>query len=116
KADAQICQMADELVRNCAQGTNSTRFLLSIPATADTLGLTLVRLIRLRFSDWTIWTLPFAAHELGHIVLKEDEYLSKKLASWRRAPANQRHTSKSCSRTCSRPIPWAWPMRAPRFC
>jgi hypothetical protein len=30
--------------------------------------MTMARIIRLGFPEWTIWTLPLAAHELGHVV------------------------------------------------
>jgi hypothetical protein len=79
-ADRRICQIADELVANCAKGTaKAENFLLTVPTARDALGKTLVRLIRLRFSDWTIWTLPFAAHELGRVVAKDDHSLSRRV-------------------------------------
>ncbi len=34
-------------------------------------------MVRVRFPEWTIWTLPFAAHEYGHVVLKEFSRLDK---------------------------------------
>ena len=67
--DEGICRIADELIRACASrlpefGWNS----LTIPARQEALKMTMARIIRLGFPEWTIWTLPLAAHELGHVV------------------------------------------------
>jgi hypothetical protein len=38
---------------------------LTIPAREEALAVTAARIVRLGFPEWTIWTLPLAAHELG---------------------------------------------------
>ncbi len=81
-AEHRICQLADELVQNCAIGTSVAGTCLLAAATpGSTLGKTLVRLIRMRFSDWTIWTLPFAAHELGLVIARTDSELPNSIQS-----------------------------------
>jgi hypothetical protein len=70
--DDQICKLADELIRSCATESIGRRWeSLTVPAAPDALAKTLARMVRLRFPDWTVWTLPFTAHEYGHVVVAE---------------------------------------------
>lgn len=69
--DHGICQVADELIVTCSkQITQAAR--LTIPASQEALRATLGRIIRFRFPEWTYWTLPFTAHEYGHVVIDEN--------------------------------------------
>jgi hypothetical protein len=74
KWDESICQVADELIGTCAQASGQ-RTSLTIPASQEALTKTLGRIIRVRFPEWTIWTLPFTAHEYGHVVKDEVQEL-----------------------------------------
>jgi hypothetical protein len=42
---------------------------LTIPSQKEGITETLASLIRLEFPEWTIWTLPLVAGELGHVVM-----------------------------------------------
>src|SRR5262249_17490272 len=74
--DQGICQMADELIRSSAKDTESWNSM-TIPAPQEALGKTLARLVGLRFPEWSIWTLPVAAHEFGHVVVGDSAELNK---------------------------------------
>ncbi|HEX6209074.1 MAG TPA: hypothetical protein VF058_12050 [Actinomycetota bacterium] len=68
--DRGICSIADELIRQAPKiggGWSS----LTIPAHHEALNMTLARIIRLGFPEWTVWTLPLTAHELGHVLVAE---------------------------------------------
>lgn len=75
--EERLYQVADELMTTCT--VESTRMFASlsptVPALPETLIKTMARIIGLRFPEWTIWTLPFTAHELGHVVMCEDKEL-----------------------------------------
>lgn len=75
--EGRIYQLADDLINNCLKQstTKVTSVAPTVPALPETLIKTLARIIGLRFPEWTIWTLPFAAHELGHVVMREDDRL-----------------------------------------
>jgi hypothetical protein len=74
KLDRNICRVADELIAHCAK-TISGRPSLTVPAPEEALNRTLGRIVRVPFPQWTIWTLPFTAHEYGHVVVNEQEPL-----------------------------------------
>jgi hypothetical protein len=68
--DDNICEVADELIESWS--TNIGRWpSLTVPAYKETLSRTLARIVRIRFPEWTVWTLPLIAHEYGHIVVTD---------------------------------------------
>ena len=70
--DERICCIADELIKRCSKDSIGTPWhSLSVLATQESFSKTLARIIRLRFPESTIWALPFAAHEYGHVVAAE---------------------------------------------
>src|SRR5262245_61810908 len=76
--DEEICCIADELIKRCSRESIGTPWnSLSVLATQETFTKTLARLIRLRFPEWTIWALPFAAHEYGHVVAADNEDIER---------------------------------------
>jgi hypothetical protein len=76
--DTGVYGLADELVRYCAEASiGDRRASITIPAHQETVDKTLARIIRLRFPEWTIWTLAFTAHEFGHIVTRDNERLQQ---------------------------------------
>lgn len=85
KLDRNICRVADELIAHCAK-TISGRPSLTVPAPEEALNRTLGRIVRVPFPQWTIWTLPFTAHEYGHVVVNEQEPLrtvfQKEVEAW----------------------------------
>jgi hypothetical protein len=71
--DRTIFYIADELVTYCAKGS-STFPSFTVPSPRETLARTLGRIVRMRYSEWTVWSLPLIAHEFAHVVLSEKEY------------------------------------------
>jgi hypothetical protein len=68
--DRKILYVADELIRDCLRlirGDES--YYLMVHSLEDTISKTRARIIRLRFPEWTLWDLPLAAHELGHVII-----------------------------------------------
>lgn len=62
-----ICEIADELINKCRNlGVTAS---IAIPEFQEALTMTMASLIRLGFPDWTIYSLPLAAHEIGHVMV-----------------------------------------------
>lgn len=70
--DERIWYVADELIREClVLSTADEYYYLLVHTMEDTYTKTTSRILRLRFPEWTIWDLPLAAHELGHVIFYE---------------------------------------------
>jgi hypothetical protein len=67
--DKRICTIADYLIHDCADQSGTEWKSLTVPALREAVDKTMALIIRLRFQEWTIWTLPFTAHEFGHVVV-----------------------------------------------
>ncbi len=71
--DATIFYAADALISDCA-----TKTLLSpsfsVPSPREALAWTIGRIVRMRYSEWTIWSLPLVAHEFGQLLLSDSDY------------------------------------------
>jgi hypothetical protein len=78
--DDKICQLADELIHSTVKSTRIAPSL-TVPGAVQARTKTLARVIRLRFPEWTIWTLPFTAHEYGRVVADQFETLGALLGS-----------------------------------
>jgi hypothetical protein len=68
--DDQLLYVADELIRDCMTVSISDQnyyLLVHSVIFSDAFSRTRARIIRLRFPAWTIWNLPLAAHEVGHV-------------------------------------------------
>lgn len=84
----RIYRMADALVSECVANTVSGLDQRSptIPFLPETLIRIAARVTSLRFQEWTIWMLPFTAHELGHLVVLTQkahlrEFVDKRMAT-----------------------------------
>lgn len=70
--DQEICQLTDELILNCSENMITiTNTSPTIPAHLELTPRMLKRVVRMRFSEWTLWTLPLAAYEFGLIAIEE---------------------------------------------
>jgi hypothetical protein len=78
KVEAQlstpIFRHADALIRDYAKHTSKGKSL-AVPAAREALKRTLGRMIRLRYPEWTVWSLPLMAHEYGHVLEDRPEDL-----------------------------------------
>jgi hypothetical protein len=78
RLDERICNVADELIQACSKDTIGDPWQsVTVPAPREAIKKTLAAIIRLRFPERTIWTLPFAAHEFGHVLVDEDPDLQR---------------------------------------
>ncbi|MEP6912152.1 MAG: hypothetical protein ABI923_05330 [bacterium] len=72
--DRGICQIADELIGSCGNFLKAKMWdALTLPANRE--AVTLARIIRMGFPEWTIWALPLAAHELGLVAVSVDNQM-----------------------------------------
>jgi hypothetical protein len=71
--DPMIFNAADELVTQCAKGSLMSPSL-TVPSPYEALARTLGRIVRMRYSEWTVWSLPLIAHEFAHVVLSDPNY------------------------------------------
>ncbi len=65
--DGGMSHIADELMERCSR-VAADWASLTIPARDEARGVTATAMIRLGFPEWTIWSLPLAAHEFGYLV------------------------------------------------
>ena len=74
--DQKICHFTEKIAELCNELTTpDLNPLLAIPAAEDPLAETMARIIRLRFPEWTIWTLPLVAYEYARVVFDDIEQL-----------------------------------------
>lgn len=105
--DQDICTIADDLIRNCGQLGYTKWESMIIPSGQG--ALTLARIIRMGFPEWTLWALPLTAHELGQVMVmvketKINDYLVRESNLMRKAleektktalcPAETKHLEK----------------------
>jgi hypothetical protein len=72
--DRRICTYAESVVEHCARAYPKFNILAAIPAAHDTVAKALGRIVRVRFPEWTIWSLPLAAFEYGLVVFSEGDF------------------------------------------
>jgi hypothetical protein len=65
---ADICQIADELIRTYHPHPHRKNQLRTIPARDEATAVTLARFFHLHFPEWTLWALPFTAKEFWSVV------------------------------------------------
>jgi hypothetical protein len=67
--DEGISRVADKLL-----GTYSTKLdpMLAIPTRRQAVAMSLARILRVTYPDWTIWALPSSAHEFWNVVAQKE--------------------------------------------
>lgn len=73
----EIYKLADELISDCLALSTSYRQNLSpsVPVSPETIIKIYARIIGLHFSQCSIWTLPLAVHELGHVMIEQNKII-----------------------------------------
>jgi hypothetical protein len=72
--DDQMCEIADAVIQACALESSTTKWdSMTVVARHEPLAPALTRIVRLRFPEWTIWSLPLTAHEYGHVIGHDPE-------------------------------------------
>jgi hypothetical protein len=79
--DRGIARLAEGLLKACGPIGTYNWNTLTIPAREETLAVTAARIVRLGFPEWTIWTLPLTAYELGFDYADSDKNLSPQFAA-----------------------------------
>jgi hypothetical protein len=84
----RMCQLADALILACALEAYAQSWtFLTVPSLRDVVTKSQLRLSRLRFPDWTVWTLPVIAYVLGLEVMTEQpvaELVDRRRKGWKR--------------------------------
>jgi hypothetical protein len=87
---ADMHDVAGEFVRVCATKYVKSTWLdfFAVPARQEAFNKAIARVVRLRFPKWTIWSLPLAAHEVGHVVIEENlaDFIDEQARKWSREP------------------------------
>jgi hypothetical protein len=82
--DQGMCRIADKLLRDWGRlPGNFTWDSLTIPAQRGAVEVTLARIVRLGFPEWTIWALPLAVHEFGLVAVtieKIEEFVAQQVS------------------------------------
>lgn len=63
--EADFCEMADDLLQSFILSVSTSTDFLTIPIPRE-LVVKLQNMIRLSYPEWTVWSLPMAAHEFWH--------------------------------------------------
>lgn len=63
--DNDLCRIADKLVQAKWSGYHWHSF--TIPASEDHGDVSSLRLVRMGFPEWSVWALPLAMYEMGHL-------------------------------------------------
>jgi hypothetical protein len=68
--DQHLWRVADAFnVELCRQALKQSFNYLTVPALEEALSGSMVRTIRLRFPEWSVWSLPLVAYEFGHAAI-----------------------------------------------
>ena len=77
--DRGISRLAEGLLKPGETIGSFTWNTLTIPAREEALAVTAARIVRLGFPEWTIWTLPLTAYELGCNYADSDKKAAEKI-------------------------------------
>jgi hypothetical protein len=93
--DSDLCPIADTLLDELSEATRIAWPGLTILAPAESFAQR-ARIVHLRFPEFTVWALPLAAHEFGHLVAQEqrelgidgvyDQLVAEEIAAAREVP------------------------------
>jgi hypothetical protein len=73
RVDRGVCEVADALLYTLARGAEVSWARLTILAEDEFLDQ-FADIVRLRYPDFSVWSLPVAAHEFGHVVGRKLSY------------------------------------------
>jgi hypothetical protein len=93
--DERVFELADQLIVTCAREAYAEPWhFLTVPSLREVVTKSRARLSRIRFPEWTIWTLPLTAYVLGHEVMEEHDIaplVSRRMEAWARQDVAHRH-------------------------
>ncbi|MDD2754503.1 MAG: hypothetical protein PHS80_03130 [Methanothrix sp.] len=75
RLDSNIYKIADELIKNCSLNcTGDLWYSIVVPAHQESKEKTKTSIIRHRFPDWSIWSIPILVREFGNILLDHKKF------------------------------------------
>jgi hypothetical protein len=77
--DRGISRLAEDMLKPGETIGSFTWNTLTVPAREEALAVTAARIVRLGFPEWTIWTLPLTAYELGSDYADSDRKVAEKV-------------------------------------
>jgi hypothetical protein len=93
--DAGTCELADALILSVAREAYAESWnFLTVPSLREVAVKSRARLSRIRFPEWTVWTLPFTAYALGLEVIEEkplSHFVAAQARAWPRRRVARRH-------------------------
>jgi hypothetical protein len=91
----RMCEIADALILACAREAYAEPwYFLTVPSLREVVTKSRMRLSRIRFPEWTLWTLPVTAYVLGHEIMDEQDvapFISGQMAAWARQDVADHH-------------------------
>ncbi len=70
--DEGISRIAEDLIRTYKTKSKPPYPPMALPVRKEAVARTLARVVRVGFPEWTVWALPFTAHEFWHAIARED--------------------------------------------
>jgi hypothetical protein len=77
--DPWLFKIADRLVGWYAQRTSDSLDAVTVPSVRGAVARTLVRIVGLRFPEWSVWALPLIAYEFAYQYFRSGGYQGAKL-------------------------------------
>ena len=91
----RVFELADRIIVTCAREAYAEPWhFLTVPSLREVVTKSRARLSRIRFPEWTIWTLPVTAYVLGHEVMEEHEVaplVRRRMDAWARQDVAYAH-------------------------
>lgn len=81
RLDKDLCRIADELIRPLGRFRDNNWNSITIPAAREGEGVARMRLVRIGFPEWTVWTLPLVAQEIGHFFANRHPRMARLVAT-----------------------------------
>lgn len=74
REELKVWALADRLIVEASvdlTGSSGEAPYFTVPALQEALSKSLVRTVRMRFPEWTVWTLPLLAYDYGHVAIND---------------------------------------------
>lgn len=91
--DNDLCRIADVLVSQTGQWKDYAWGAFTIPASEDHGDASALRLIRIGFPEWSVWSLPLTMYEIGHVFAEINHKMRPIAEDARREAASAERTA-----------------------
>jgi hypothetical protein len=79
--DRELCRVADALIPTWGGFKGYASKSVTIPTSSAGGDISAAQLIRIGFPEWTVWTLPLAAYEFGHVFARKHDAIDDLLSA-----------------------------------